>query len=642
MTVHLPKRRFVGKIDWYGGKTKAGKVNEFGFVILLADDDLRKFLKSSGFLPEDSASPISFVVFESEVLSDVSSLEDGCLVTFNLKQGKKGPKAARLCLAEEEIDTDGINAILSTTELDLSIRLKSCLRLHPDPDNDLNALVISTLNEWAQDPYYSNLGSLDEIPSYWLTSDCPYYQSFPATIKAQVFQKKYPDLLDTCNELMQHEHFPSRYWIADYSLLSDQDIELAYSWVIKKANQKQSVVNYEKAKMLSARFAELVVAEFFRSSGDKVEDIAGHQLTGKTDDWKRFDLLIRGSSPVDVKNARRTINGRTFVQYTVKQFKSDSDGKDVKICGVLSPYVKFDDIYSTDTSHGSLIILGQTSATEIRGLEKEFNGQDFKVLFGDSGRWPVWVFDDRPQLSQEFCRAVDNFKSITNQIEIHDWSDCYLKLAPLSILTNVDIPDRYYERFTEWQKQYFAQIRSQRRSDKLSLAWLYLYTFQHFINAMTNMRSFEEYEYSPEGYNQLLFFGSDFSSDAKAFKSNPLGLFDPLHTVSVLINTLNVLWTNRKVASLEALTDFELKAAGLLRARNKDDKLITVLAYCGGFIEKKGSCGNFPLIRGLHETCEACGMLKCDLCNHCSDQCKKQSIDREPGASEHQSLDISF
>ena len=156
------------------------------------------------------------------------------------------------------------------------------------------------------------------------------------------------------------------------------------------------------------------------------------------------------------------------------------------------------------------------------------------------------------------------------------------------------------------------------------------------------MRSFEENEYSPKGYKELLFFGSYGSSELENLATKPVGLFDPLHTISVLIDTLSALWTNRRVANLESLTEFELKAAGLLRARDKDKKLITVLAYCGGFIEKKGFCGHFPLIRGLHETCEACGMLKCDLCNHCSDQCKKQSIDREPGASEHRSPDIPF
>lgn len=634
----LPEDRFVGKIDWYGGKTKDGRVNKFGFVIPLSVSDLRFFLENSGVLSKDSSVPNSFVVFESDVLSKVSSLAEECLVTFCLKLGKKGLKASKLRLAEEESDIDGIRAILSSREVDLPIRLNTCFRLPPNPNDELSSCVTSTLDEWSAEierkPFLSNLVGYDEIPSYWLASDNPYYKLLPLAIRAHRFHEKYPALLDICNSLMQHESVPSRHWIADYSLLTDQDIKLSESWIVNKANQKESTVNYEKAKMLSARFAELVVAEFFRALGDEVEDVALHQLTGKTNDWKKFDLLIRGKCAVDVKNARSTFNGKTFVQYTVKQFKSDSTAQDVKLFGVLSPYVKYDDIYSTHTSHGNLIILGTTSATAIRELEKEFDGEDFKVRFGDSGRWPVWVFDDRSGTSSDFNQVVEKFKAIIDQIEICDWSDCYLRLAPISIATNIDIPDSFFQRLTDWQKHYFINLKDRRRTDNLSLAWLYLYTFQHFIEAVNNMGSSQEKGYSPEGYKQLLYFGSDLSSKPSTFSTRPAGLFDPLHTISVLIDALNVLWTNRKIVNLESLTKFELKAAGLLRALNKETKLITVLAYCGGFIEKKGYCGNFPLIRGLHETCDVCGMLKCDICNHCSDQCKIQASEHTSGLSQ--------
>ena len=32
MTSISPPRRFAGKIDWYGGKTKEGTINKFGFA----------------------------------------------------------------------------------------------------------------------------------------------------------------------------------------------------------------------------------------------------------------------------------------------------------------------------------------------------------------------------------------------------------------------------------------------------------------------------------------------------------------------------------------------------------------------------------------------------------------------------------
>ena len=47
----------------------------------------------------------------------------------------------------------------------------------------------------------------------------------------------------------------------------------------------------------------------------------------------------------------------------------------------------------------------------------------------------------------------------------------------------------------------------------------------------------------------------------------------------------------------------------------------TLLAYCGGRIERKGPCGYKPLIKGPHETCNVCNHIICPKCNFCKKGC---------------------
>jgi hypothetical protein len=48
----------------------------------------------------------------------------------------------------------------------------------------------------------------------------------------------------------------------------------------------------------------------------------------------------------------------------------------------------------------------------------------------------------------------------------------------------------------------------------------------------------------------------------------------------------------------------------------------TLLAYCGGFIEKKGSCGFKPLNRSIHDIC-ICNKIICPVCGFCRDGCSE-------------------
>ncbi len=74
---------------------------------------------------------------------------------------------------------------------------------------------------------------------------------------------------------------------------------------------------------------------------------------------------------------------------------------------------------------------------------------------------------------------------------------------------------------------------------------------------------------------------------------------------------------------------FEFDGKGLLKGkRDSSEQLTTIIAYCGGYVEKKGYCGFTPLVLGKHNHCIKCGKLICSECNYCSKQCQ-QRLERQ-------------
>ena len=98
----------------------------------------------------------------------------------------------------------------------------------------------------------------------------------------------------------------------------------------------------------------------------------------------------------------------------------------------------------------------------------------------------------------------------------------------------------------------------------------------------------------------------------------PLGIYDPLKTINDFIGTLVTLWSNRETVSLEKFELFKFNGLGLLQGKKLGcNNYETILAYCGGFVDRKGKCGNSLLIIGENESCPECGKSICEKCNHC-------------------------
>ncbi|OUL28987.1 hypothetical protein [Nostoc sp. 106C] len=112
-----------------------------------------------------------------------------------------------------------------------------------------------------------------------------------------------------------------------------------------------------------------------------------------------------------------------------------------------------------------------------------------------------------------------------------------------------------------------------------------------------------------------------------------LKLYDPLNTIKDFCASLQSLWENREKANLAEFKVFKFNGRGLLQGQRseQDNNLTTILAYCGGKVEKKGKCRFTPLVVGKHDNCPTCGRLICPQndCGYCSDKCPSHELRKQ-------------
>jgi hypothetical protein len=178
-----------------------------------------------------------------------------------------------------------------------------------------------------------------------------------------------------------------------YSNLNDDDRELASSW------GSQNSPSWEIARMLSARAAEKVAIQVYQELGYEVIDTSIEQIKGllKIITGKRMDLYLNDCIPVDVKNSRTPLNSdNSYVEHVVPRFKSDRDNREVRIAGVLSPYLKLTDINDPGNARFNIPdirYLGETSKADIEYLGSFFNSPRLEVQTSKVKTIPPWLFN---------------------------------------------------------------------------------------------------------------------------------------------------------------------------------------------------------------------------------------------------------
>lgn len=585
--IELLDHREIGFVDWFGGiNTKTGKQNKFGF--------LNTFTQESVFVHKDS------------LLFALSKMEKGACVTFRREKTVKGVSAVDVQLAEDEKDLSVIKELLEIEYLNEKVRFEICYGLIDD-QRDLSVLKLP-LKQTMSSIYPFALDEEDLKKWHAVTPASSIFEYLPDWLQDEWFQNNYQQISNALS-LLNNDVDQIKISTSIYARLSNDDKSLASLWL-------SSDSDFEKAKMLSARGAELAIMDFFSSLGRKVTDTAIHQITGESDHWRDYDLNLDDHIPIDVKNARLSVNSSSFVEFIVKKFKSDKEGNAVVYSGVLSPYCSLEKLQSTNNYYNDFIyVLGVTRHNRIVLLESEFSNETLKVSFGEPDRWPIWIFDNDRKLFSEQSMALKELSSHVKEVKPDYWKFSPYNLLPICLWTGLEIPRFINDTLSPWQLEFYYSLLEVRDSKKFTLPWLYLFVFHHFLKTVSSSDSTQSSDYHPSWYYEILYCHDN-------YRARPLFLIDPLKIINQLIDSLIVLWNHKDQSRLKELTSFQFSGNGLLRATNRSGHKVTVLAYCGGFIDKKGKCGFSPLVMGYHQTCINCGMLICEKCGYCSDRCK--------------------
>jgi len=386
------------------------------------------------------------------------------------------------------------------------------------------------------------------------------------------------------------------------------DYSLIAHWDPKSADAEDQ----PDARLLSARMAETALIQYFTECGCNVDDVSARQLfDASSDDWRRGDLRI-GSHLIDVKNARRSErNHRTYVHHCVPQFKKDRDGAEVQIAGTLSDWLPSEEI---TIGRSRIRFLGLTTKHKIQNLSRIPDRGHLLLTFDENpfGHLvlPSWTF--------EFPETHYNYRNqaiAKIQALITETPGC------THVLSSVDIPVLIASRIPtinvgrplkDWQLCLAQTLVVRIQKHELSLAVIFLTIMEHFVE-MLLPNSVEGFH--PAGYRDLLF--------SRSYKDYPLCVFDPEETLINFVESLCLLW-DAKSDRLAGMRMYELRNARILRARGgRNHRWITVLAYCGGWIDGKSGpkpCGTAPLLFGTSDTCPN-GRLICPNCGYCCEKC---------------------
>lgn len=451
--------------------------------------------------------------------------------------------------------------------------------------------------------------------------DSQLFALAPLHIRRRILRRHFHQHLLRLERLFGHNSETSGDWPAAvvYGELDDDDQRLAELWCSGADS------SHDIARMLSARAAEKVAAWFYVHLGFETVDVARYQLSGKSAAWKTHDLLLNGSEPVDVKNARLPVNNRAFyVEHAVPRFKRVRSGRGVTIVAVVSPYLSLTYIRDPDSAPfevSDVRYLGETTLDAITRLCATFNSVALTVQDPADGTFvPPWYFD----FPDAWYREFEGVSAQLHKAESPDENEMRLLYdgeagafpIPKYLAARLALPNWLLEAMAPWMRALVSQLRAA-CTPRPKLAHLFLLLLTDFLSKLQEDHV-ESYE--PSAYLRLLF--EDDAPSELPPRRRPLGIEDPLDTIRTLCESLQQLWIAREHLELGRFAQYRLSGGGILQGRERRGlPWETVLSYCGGRTEGKGRCGCAPLILGVESQCPACRKLVCRRCGYCSESC---------------------
>jgi cold shock CspA family protein len=487
-------------------------------------------------------------------------------------------------------------------------------------------------NDQLRSSYWSQVNFLKEALQY----KGYLWDIAPRDAKSNFLKNKYKSFFDIIERFdkseYKHAGALSFSWKELYQL-DERERELVRRWC---SGSGGSISSFEEAQMISARGAEKLVVKFYEALGYAVEDTSIHQVTQESTTWQKGDVRLDSEILIDVKNARTSVNSKTsYSEFCVPAFKTDR-GEDVIITAVLSPYLQKELMDGQDPSFSvpDPLVLGYFKKASLSDLKSRFSDSRLSIdLSRDEKTYlPPWLFDYNRRFYVNQDEIIADFKKLRDA-DIPEWEDILdvgIRPLPLFVAAQRKIPEKWISYFPEW-KINFISLLLRAPENRITLPDIFLSLLKHFLM----MLPYEGFDYSPRQYQEILFTDSSQNSSPNHFisrlqspntSSKPLKLYDPLNIVKDFCATLQTLWECRHSANLTGFNIFKFNHKGLLQGKRsrEDNKWTTILAYCGGRVEKKGSCGYRPLVIGAHENCSICGRLICpkENCQHCSDNCE--------------------
>ena len=471
-----------------------------------------------------------------------------------------------------------------------------------------------------------------EISIYWnqvkyLQQNLEYkgflWDVAPAEQKKQLIQDKYKKFWETVSQFNNSDYPYEQAKTIDWrDLYNFEDVD---KMLIEKWDSNVSHNPSTEVKMISARGAEKLVIQFYKTLGYAVEDISIHQVTQESQDWKKGDIRLDSWQLLDVKNARSPVNSDVYSEFCVPSFKQYR-GNDVKVVGVLSPYLKKEEIDrikepSSRRSNQKVSVLGAFDKTKLQQLEVLFSDRLIRIYmsrnFDTNTYLPHWLFDYDERFYVKQLEVVAQFQQL-QEADIPSWEDILTvghNPLPLFIAAKRQLPQEWLSSLPQWQVEFINSLLNL-PIERISLPYVFLSLLRHFLT----MLSYDGSDYSPQPYQEILYTSS--------WMTRPLKLYDPLNTIKNFCDTLQSLWEHREQEDLTEFKIFKFNGRGLLRGKRSEAQRMetTILACCGGKIEKKkkARCGFTPLVIGKHQTCFTCCRLICpkEDCSHCSDKCR--------------------
>lgn len=423
-----------------------------------------------------------------------------------------------------------------------------------------------------------------------------------------------------------YESISDRIWerkVYRSATLNVCDIDLCLAWanVIGVSDSKEhgirllqeGVSNYNACRLLSARAAEISSASYYSELGISVSDISATQLENKDARWKDFDLLV-GAKALDVKNSRKSFSSpEAYVEHCIPRFKQDrSSGADVSVVGVLSDYSPYPEKIVNGTV--DCVILGQVNIDEMRQLFVWMRRR-FGSFFNLNGLWdagflPGWMFELPAAHYKERNSIVTQIGNLLDKIE----NSSSLSIAEVPGWLLIMSPGKLFK-----DSQYHTKRRNEMLADIASLGCdvgikrssLFIYSMGILLDSMLTGDDCNDVART---LRELIFVDKSFSS--------PLDLIDTQKYVVSLIDILLSVADESMCQGIQ-FTAFQMTHPAILRGQAKNGSWMTLIAYCGGWIEDqfRVKCGSSPLFFGRHLVCPACSKLICNACGYCGSSC---------------------